>query len=262
MKRFGVLILVLGLAVGWVVGTARFKRRMCAFEVNMPAVYEAEQAGSLKVKTACCPMDTCTVVKEKTMLWNGRDFSGWKLYVNEEDKDPKDTYSIKDGVIRVVGQPYGYLRTEADYCNYLLHVEWRWPGRGGNSGVFTHMSGPDKMYPKSFECQLETGNAGDIWLIGSGEKLEPLVGIETNEHAAGGQRVEGRRIRKLKGSSEKGMGEWNSYEVICKDDWMLIFANGVLQNVATGMSDCCGKICLQSEGTAIEFRNVYIEPLE
>jgi hypothetical protein len=38
--------------------------------------------------------------------------------------------------------------------------------------------------------------------------------------------------------------------------------NGVLQNVATGCSVSSGKICLQSEGTPIEYRNIYIEPLE
>ena len=38
--------------------------------------------------------------------------------------------------------------------------------------------------------------------------------------------------------------------------------NGVLQNVATKCSASSGKICLQSEGTPIEYRNIYIEPLE
>lgn len=248
MKRLVIVIIALSLMAGMAIGAASSKKPKCPLEA--------------KGKAACCPMDKCIVPKEKTVLWNGKDFSGWKLYITDKDKDPKDTYSIKDGVIQVAGLPGGYMRTEADYCNYLLHVEWRWPGSGGNSGVLTHMSGPDKMYPKSFECQLASGHAGDIWLIGSGEKLNPLIGIKTAEHAAGGPRVDGRRIKKLHDSSEKPLGQWNTYEVICKDDWMLIFANGVLQNVATGMSDRCGKICLQSEGTPIEFRNVYIEQLK
>ena len=36
----------------------------------------------------------------------------------------------------------------------------------------------------------------------------------------------------------------------------------VLQNVATKCSLKSGKICLQSEGTPVEFRNIYIEPVE
>ena len=52
------------------------------------------------------------------------------------------------------------------------------------------------------------------------------------------------------------------FDIICKDDWVVVLVNGVLQNVGTRCSDRSGKICLQSEGTPIEYRNIYIEPLE
>jgi len=200
------------------------------------------------------------VAKEKTVLWNGRDFAGWELFLADETVDVSTVWSVKDGVVRCEGQPRGYMRTEADYANYLLHVEWRWPGKGGNSGVLVHMKYPDKVWPKSMECQLMSGNAGDFFLIGEGPKY--LENIETNEHAAGGDRVKGRRVIKLKDSSEKPLGEWNTYEIICKNDWIVVRVNGVLQNVGTGSTLASGKICLQSEGTPIEFRNIYIEPLE
>ncbi len=193
------------------------------------------------------------VPKEKTMLWNGRDFTGWKLYTREPDHDVTKTWSVKNGLIRCEGKPAGYMRTEKDYADYLFHVEWRWPAKGGNNGVLVHMSGEDKVWPKSLECQLYSGNAGDFWVIG---------GLETAEHAKGGKRVRGRRTLKLKDSSEKSLGQWNAYDIICKDDWIVVVVNGVLQNVATRCSASSGKICLQSEGTPIEYRNVYIEPLE
>jgi hypothetical protein len=145
------------------------------------------------------------------------------------------------------------MRTEAEYADYLFHVEWRWPDRGGNSGVLNHMVGEDKVWPKSLECQLASGNAGDFWVIG---------GFEYKEHAKGGKRVRGRNVRKLKENNEKPIGQWNTYEIICKDDWVVVLTNGVLQNVATKCSLKSGKICLQSEGTPIEFRNIYIEPVE
>ncbi|MHC4511377.1 MAG: 3-keto-disaccharide hydrolase, partial [Planctomycetota bacterium] len=85
---------------------------------------------------------------------------------------------------------------------------------------------------------------------------------EFKEHARGGDRVKGRRTLKLKESSEKPIGQWNAYDIICKDDWVVVLVNGVLQNVATECTPSSGKICLQSEGTPIEYRNVYIEPLE
>ena len=141
------------------------------------------------------------VPKEKTMLWNGRDFAGWKLYTGEPNHDVTKTWSIKDDIIRCEGKPAGYMRTEKNYADYLFHVEWRWPGKGGNNGVLVHMSGPDVVWPKSLECQLLSGNAGDFWVIG---------GLETAEHAKGGKRVKGRRTIKLRDSSEKPLGQWNT----------------------------------------------------
>jgi hypothetical protein len=200
------------------------------------------------------------IPKEKMVLFNGTDLTGWKPYASDTGADLSETWSVKNGLISCQGNPAGYMRTEKEYFNYLLHVEWRWPGEAGNSGVLIHMNGRDKVWPKSLECQLHSGNAGDFWLIGEGNRY--LENIETAEHAKGGERVRGRRVIKLKDSSEKPLGEWNTYEIIAKDDWVVVFVNGVLQNVATKCTLSSGKICLQSEGAPIEFRNVYLEPLE
>ena len=112
------------------------------------------------------------VPKEKMMLWNGKDFTGWKLYTGEPDHDVMKTWSVKNGLLRCEGKPAGYMRTEKDYADYLIHVEWRWPEKGGNNGVLVHMSGEDKVWPKSLECQLFSGNAGDFWVIGGLETAE------------------------------------------------------------------------------------------
>ncbi len=194
-----------------------------------------------------------TVPMEKIVLSNGRDFTGWKLFVPDANCDVTKMWSVKDGVICCEGQPAGYMRTEKDYADYLLHVEWRWAGDGGNSGVLLHMSGQDKVWPRSLESQLMSGNAGDFWVID---------GVEIAEHAGSGDRVKGRRLIKLKESSERVLGQWNAYDIVCKDDWVVVLVNGVLQNVGTGCSERSGKICLQSEGAPIEFRNIYIEPLK
>ena len=193
------------------------------------------------------------VPQEKTLLWNGKDFTGWTRYLRDPSKDVDDTWSVENGLLRCTGRPAGYMRTEKVYADYHLHVEWRWPDKPGNNGVLVHMSGDDKVWPKSLECQLHSGNAGDFWVIG---------GVETAEHAKGGPRVGGRRTRKLKDSSEKPLGQWNAYDIICKDDWIVVIVNGVLQNIGTRCSETSGKICLQSEGALIEYRNIYVEPLE
>ncbi len=196
---------------------------------------------------------TPVVPRDKIVLWNGADFTGWKLFLPDPAADVSKTWSIDKGLLRCEGKPAGYMRTETPYADYHLHVEWRWPGQPGNNGVLVHMTGDDKVWPKSLECQLQAGSAGDFWVIG---------GVETAEHAKGGNRVKGRRTIKLQDSSEKPLGQWNDYDIICKDDWVVVMVNGALQNVATKCSERSGQICLQSEGAAIEYRNIYLEPLE
>lgn len=190
------------------------------------------------------------VPKKKIVLFNGKDFTGWKLFIpKKEGVAPKTVWSIKDGVIRCKGKPHGYIRTEADYADYIIHVEWRWTARPGNSGVLVQMQLPDKVWPKCIECQLESGNAGDFWLVGK---------TEIDGHRNYSEQFY--NVKKLKPASEKTPGEWNTYEIICRDGCIVPIVNGVIQNVATGASVTSGKICLQSEGAPIEFRNIYLEP--
>ena len=188
--------------------------------------------------------------KEKIELFNGKDLSGWAFCLKDASVDPKTVFSVKDGVIHIEGKPSGYMRTETDYANYKLHVEYRWAGeKPANSGVLVHMSLPDKVWPKCIECQLMAGNAGDFFIIDTDFK----------EHQ--GPRAMDRRVPKWHESSEKPVGEWNTYEIACKGDMIQVNLNGVLQNQATGCNVTSGKILLQSEGGPIEFRNVYIEPV-
>jgi len=193
------------------------------------------------------------VPREKVVLWNGTDYTGWQRFLPDPSKDVDKTWSIENNLLRCTGSPAGYMRTEKAYADYHLRVEWRWTAKPGNNGVLVHMSGEDKVWPRSLECQLASGNAGDFWVIG---------GLEFAEHAKGGSRVKDRRTIKLHESSEKPPGEWNQYDILCKDDWVVVLVNGVLQNVATKCSDKAGKICLQSEGAPIEYRNIRLEPLE
>jgi len=193
------------------------------------------------------------VPKKKINLFNGKDFTGWKLFIPDEKVDVSTVWSVKDGVIRCESQSAGYMRTEVDYADYHLHAEWRWPEEAGNNGILLHMSVPDKVWPKCIEYQLWATNAGDLVSIG---------GTDWKEYADLSRRDRNIILRKLKDSSEKPVGQWNECEIICKDDWIVVFVNGVLQNVATKTSVTSGKICLQSEWKPIEFRNVYIEPLE
>ena len=183
-----------------------------------------------------------------TALFNGSDLSGWKLFIPNPDVDPSKVWSVKDGVIHCTGSPSGYMRTETKYSNYRLRVEWRWPGDGGNSGVLLHIQDKDEVWPKSIEAQLQHRNAGDFWVIG---------GTDFKEHGGSMDR----RTVKMEDTTEKAPGEWNEYQIDCRGASIMVYVNGVLQNVASECTVTDGYIGLQSEGTPIEFRKVTIEPL-
>ncbi|MCA9435931.1 MAG: DUF1080 domain-containing protein [Candidatus Omnitrophica bacterium] len=160
-----------------------------------------------------------------------------------------EAFSVDEEILKCSGQPIGYLRTKEDYENYRLTLEWRWPGEPGNNGVLLHIVGEDKVWPKSFEAQLQHGQAGDIWVID---------GADFKEHTNKADR----RVVKKVSSSEKPLGEWNRMEILCEKDAISIWVNGILQNEATETSQSKGKIGLQSEGAPIEYRNIELTPLE
>ncbi|HNR30538.1 MAG TPA: DUF1080 domain-containing protein [Candidatus Hydrogenedentes bacterium] len=225
-----------------------------AFAAECPAqratCAAAKEAGACPAQQKATAGETeACAVKKPINLFNGEDFNGWKLFIPDANVDPATVWSVKDGVVHCTGNPAGYMRTETKYGNYRLRVEWRWPRDAGNSGVLLHIQDKDEVWPKSIEAQLMSGNAGDFWVIG---------GTDFKEHRG---QID-RRVPKKEPSTEKPLGEWNEYVIECRDDRILVFVNGVLQNVATECTVTNGYIGLQSEGTPIEFRTVSLEPLK
>ena len=180
-------------------------------------------------------------------LFNGKDLSNWAFKLKDPAVDPATVFTVRDGVIHITGNPFGYMRTKDFYSEYKLHLEYRYPVEATNSGVFIHAQLPDTIWIKTFECQLKAGDAGDFICMN---------GSSMNE-----QKDNSRVVKKMAASSEKPTGEWNTVEVICKSNTIEVHINGVLQNKGTGVSQAKGYICLQSEGKDIEFKNVFITKL-
>lgn len=155
----------------------------------------------------------------------------------------------EDGTYVCAGKPAGYLYTTNEFKNFILRLDWRWPAKPGNSGVLMRMTGPHRVWPRSIEAQLMHGNAGDFWNIGG-------VPMRT---------VDARRRRgntKKTHDAEKPAGQWNRYEIIVDEGWIQLRINGQVVNEAWDCEEIAGRICLQSEGSPIHFRNVRVTPLE
>jgi len=180
-------------------------------------------------------------------LFNGENLDGWT--VPFENLKQANTFSVKDGILDNTGRPAGYIRTTKDYTNYTLHLQMRHI-KGGNSGVLLRMVGADKVWPKSIECQGQSGAMGDIWNI---DKVKMTVDPA---------RTRGRNTKKLHPSNERPIGEWNDYEMTLDGGSLEILVNNLLQNTATECEEVGGKICLQAEGSPKQFRNIVLVPIE
>lgn len=205
-----------------------------------------------------------------TPLFNGKDTTGWTFTLRPpKDKpdskpDPKDTWSVKDGVLVCTGKPNGYIATEKEYENYTLRLKWRFPkdAAGGNGGVLLHVTGEDKVWPHSVEAQLKSGFAGDIWL--NADKDGKLPALEVVPERKDAANKEGRHYFRIGKDEkiEKEFGEWNEYEITCSGGDITLVVNGKRANVATKGSLTKGRIALQSEGAPIEFKEVEIRSIK
>lgn len=191
-------------------------------------------------------------------LFNGKDLSGW-TFDTLDKAPPGDIWSVKDGMVVVQGKdkPNGVMRTEKSFSNYELEFEWRWPGKGGNSGCLIHCSKPRFMsvWPQSIEVQLMKDNAGDFWQIGETVEVKP------EQVAKGKNDKPSRRRINLVDGAEKPMGEWNKMRVVAKDKTIEVYVNGQLVQRGWNASVSEGAICLQSERADVEFRNIRIKPM-
>ena len=194
-------------------------------------------------------------------LFNGKDLTGWAS-VNTAP----DTWTVKDGLLVCSGKPIGVMRSEKQYENFILHIEWRHMKAGGNSGVFVWSEGsvPEgRRLPKGMEVQMleldwinihkRNGKPNHIGYI-SGE-LFGANGLEATPDNPRGRRSMSRELRC------KGKGEWNVYDVVCVDGTVKLSINGKFVNSIRNSSVRKGYLCLESEGSEIHFRRIQIMEL-
>ena len=201
-------------------------------------------------------------VPEFRELFNGKNLSGW-VNVNTDE----DTWTVRDGVLVCSGRPIGVMRTEKQYENFVLHIEWMHMEAGGNSGVFVWSEGavPDgKQLPKGVEVQMLELD----WVNQHKQKdgtLPPIAYVHGEVFGAGGLETtpdnpRGSRSKSIENRC-RGKGQWNTYVVVCVDGVIKLSVNGKFVNGISKASVKKGYICLESEGAEIHFRNIRIMEL-
>ena len=188
------------------------------------------------------------------LLFNGKTLDGWRNI----NCGPK-TWTVKEGMIHCTGKPIGELRTLKMYENFIFEVEWRHLKPRGNAGIFVWADAyPAKGQPfhRGVEVQvLENAYGsggghtthGDIFPI-HGAKMTPVNG-------RGGSRAFPTENR------SKPSPQWNHYRVVCNNGEISLAVNDKVVTRGKAAKPRKGYICLESEGSPVQFRNMKIKEL-
>ncbi len=237
---------------------------------------------------------------DRVALCNGRDLSGLTHWLRDTKlEDPRGVFSVREGVIRISGDGYGYLATGTAYRDYHLVVEYRWGQRtdGGkfvrNSGILLHATGPDGgaggTWMSAIECQLAQGCVGDLIPIRGKDaqgaeipvRLSSAVVLGADDHPRwkpdgkervfmGGQlwwSAHDPRFQELldtrgRDDVESPSGQWTRVECLCDGDRITIRVNGITVNECHAVFPPAGKILLQCEGFELFVRRFELRPLK
>lgn len=179
--------------------------------------------------------------------------------------DP-DTWTLRKDELICSGKPIGVMRSEKQYENFILHVEWMHMEAGGNSGVFIWSDakpGESNRLPNGVEVQML--ELDWVNLNKRDGVTPPIAYVQGELFGVGGVQTvpdnpRGTRSMSLEGRC-KGKGEWNTYDVVCVDGTVKLSINGKFVNGLSKASQKKGYLCLESEGAEIHFRNFSITEL-
>ena len=202
---------------------------------------------------------------------------GWRALTEDDFVDvngDEETWTFKDGVIYCTGTPIGVNRTKQKFTNFEMVYEWCHRKAGGNSGSFIWVPDealtdlpPNKLPPGGIEVQvLDHGYAtqykektgkdpewfttnGDIFAVGK-STMKPFPPLSPN----------GSRSFPRKNLS-KGAGEWNHYYVRAINGEVRLWVNGEEVSGGNECNPSTGYICLEAEGSPVEFRNLRVREL-
>jgi hypothetical protein len=176
-------------------------------------------------------------------------------------------------LIQCTGKPVGVMRTRDTFTNFELVVQWRHLKSAGNSGVFVWV--PEKsltdlkpgQLPHGIEVQiLDHGYTeqyeksskkkadwftthGDVFAVGS-SKMTPFPPLSPNSSRSFPRK-----------QLSKGINEWNHYYIRGINGEVRLWVNGEEVSGGTGCDPRTGYLCLESEGSPIEFREIRVRTL-
>lgn len=174
----------------------------------------------------------------------------------------EDTWSLQNGILVCKGLPIGVMRSEKQFENFIMHIEWKHMEAGGNSGVFVWSSARpgENRLPDGVEVQML--ELDWVKLNKRNGVTPPIAYVHGELFGVGGvtttpDNPSGERSKSVENLC-KGRGEWNTYDVVCADGVIKLSVNGKFVNGIAHASQKKGYLCLEAEGALIHFRNLQI----
>ncbi len=193
-------------------------------------------------------------------LFNGRDLAGWKGLAgnpktrhemsSEElakaqakaDEDMRAHWTVVDGALCFDGEGHS-LCTAKDYGDFEMLVDWKIE-EGGDSGIYLRGSPQVQIWDTKRDVRTEVGSGGLF-----NNKKGPSKPLKM---------------------ADKPVGEWNTFRIIMTGEQVTVYLNDVLVVDNVVMENFwerdkpiypVGQIELQSHGSLLYFRNVFIREI-
>jgi hypothetical protein len=201
--------------------------------------------------------------------------AGWRGLGSDDFRNvncAKDTWSWDGTQVHCTGNPVGVIASVKSYTNFELVCSWRHLRAAGNSGIFVwapiasldRLKGPG--LPEGIECQVldpgytaayekDHGAAtwftchGDVFPVGS-STMKPFAPLSPN----------GRRSFPT-ANHTRVTGLWNHYYVRAINGEVRLWVNGHEVSGGNACSPSEGYICLESEGSPIDFKDIRVREL-
>ena len=186
-------------------------------------------------------------------LFPDKEFKGWKRVpidplasktVWKHSADGKTLLCDGTGGVKEV------LINDEERGDGIFHVEWRW---GKEQDAKPNYNGG---------IYLRSSADGKVWIqaqVARGEK-PPRVGDMIGMLPVDGTPKRIDLIQKGE-SREAAVGEWNTYEITCKGKTISLWVNGGVTSVWEDFPIATGRLGLQAEFAAYEFRSLKFKPL-
>ena len=201
---------------------------------------------------------------------------GWRPLGKEDFVNvncAEDTWTWNESGVHCSGKPIGVIRSTKPLKNFELVLEWRHLKPAGNSGVFCWATkesldrlnkpglphgievqvldlGYAEFYEKNYNKKADWFTShGDVFPVGA-SKMKPFPPVAPN----------GKRSFPSKNLT-KGTNEWNHYYIRAINGEVRLWVNGEEVSGGTECEPSEGYLCLESEGSPIDFRNLRIREL-